>query len=147
MAFDYQSWIGQAKARLVQLEQQRTAIDTEISKLKRILGEVTPLTEESTAWEGPDAGITESMRQIFRTDARLWGATAIRDELINRGIAMNQQNPMATIHQVLARLEKEGLIRRVDVAGKAKYQSTLVVSESKSDKRQEVTVSASKRKA
>lgn len=131
MAFDYQSWIGQAQDRLAQLKQQRTAIDTEIVKLERILGEVAPLTEESTAWAGPDAGITESMRQLFRTDARLWSPTAVRDELINRGVAMNQQNPMATIHQVLGRLEKEELIRPVDVAGKTKYQSR--VGESKSD--------------
>jgi hypothetical protein len=122
MAFDYQSWIGQAKDRLAQLKQQRAAIDTEISKLERILGEVAPLTEEAMAWAGPDASLTESIRQIFKEDARCWSPTAIRDELLNRGVRLGQQNPMATIHQILARLIDKD-IRRVDVAGKIKYQT------------------------
>lgn len=127
MAFDYQSWIGQARDRLAQLKQQRTAIDTEIGKLERILTEVTPLTGESTAWAGPDANITESMRQVVKGDGRLWTPTAIRDELLNRGVKLDQKNPMATIHQIIARLEKDGLLRPVDVDGKTKYRTTSAV--------------------
>jgi hypothetical protein len=142
MAFDYQSWIKAAEDRLVQLRQQRTTIDDEIVKLETALKGFAPLVDAPSTWEGPDAGLTDSMRQIFKDDARFWSPTELRDELLNRGVKLEQQNPMASIHQIITRLVKQDLIRPVDIAGKTKYQSKM--GESKSDTRQEVRITARK---
>jgi len=142
MAFDYQSWLKAAEGRLLQLRQQRANIDEEIAMLEAGLKGFAPLVETVSTWEGPDAGLTESIRQIFKENPKFWSPTEIRDELINRGVKLIQRNPMAAIHQILARLtDKE--IRRVDVAGKAKYQTRL--GESKSDTRPLITVTAKRK--
>lgn len=110
MTFDYEAWIKQARNRLEVLYQQREAITNEISRLECGLEGFEPLAK--AAWIGPAAGVTESIRLILReTPRRLFSPTQIRDELIAKGVRMQQKNPMATIHQVLARLVEKEMVK------------------------------------
>ena len=109
MSFDYEGWLKGAQDRLETLYQQKTAIESEISLLERGIKGFAPLVNQPTLWYGPESGITEAVRAVLKSDpSRLYSAPEIRDELIRRGVALNQQNPMATIHQVLARLVSKG---------------------------------------
>jgi uncharacterized protein (DUF2461 family) len=109
MTFDYETWIKQARNRLELLYQQREAITNEISCLERGLQGFEPLAK--AAWIGPAAGVTESIRQILsEAPRRFFSPTQIRDELLEKGVRMRQKNPLATIHQVLARLVEKGTV-------------------------------------
>jgi hypothetical protein len=109
MAFDYEEWLKAAQDRLEALYQQKTTIENEISLLERGIKGFAPLVNQPSLWYGPEAGITEAVRAVLKSDpSRLYLATQIRDELLSRGVQLTQQNPMATIHQVLARLVNKG---------------------------------------
>jgi hypothetical protein len=120
-SFDYESWINQARERLGLLYEQRDAITNEIAALERGIEGFLPLAK--SAWIGPSAGITESVRKILSTaPSRVFAPTEIRDQLLAQGVKLEQKNSMATIHQVLSRLVKSDLIK-VDIDnGKNRYR-------------------------
>src|SRR5260370_21990839 len=121
MKFDYAGWLNTAKNRLAQLKQERTAIDAEISKLEKGIESFSPLLEndEPELTNPETVGITESVRRLFiENPTLLLTPTGIRDALLARGIALVQENPMATIHQILARLKEKQLIDPVEHPGK-----------------------------
>jgi len=121
MAFDYDSWIKQAKDRLALLYQQREAISEEISSLERGIEGFGPLAK--TAWLGPDAGITESVRQVLSSDPhRLYTPVQIRNSLNLKGVRLTQKNALATIHQVLSRLVAKGVVTVQIERGKNYYR-------------------------
>jgi hypothetical protein len=124
MAFDYKSWLKQAEDRLAYLHQQRYLIDAEIFQLQRGIASFKPLAEDLEAWRGMDVGFTQAVRDIvsvFPTNGV--AATAIRDEMVNRGVKLEQANPLAAIHQTLARLmEKEEIEEIPQATGKPKYR-------------------------
>ncbi|HTC95965.1 MAG TPA: hypothetical protein VK699_21160 [Terriglobales bacterium] len=109
MTFDYEAWLKTAQDRLETLYQQKTAIENEISALEHGIKGFAPLVNQPSLWFGPEAGITDAVRAVLKTDpSRIFTATEVRNELVKRGILLRQQNPMATIHQVLARLVSKG---------------------------------------
>jgi hypothetical protein len=121
MNFNYDSWIKQAKDRLELLYEQRNAIDNEIHALEKGIEGFAPLTR--TAWLGPNAGITESIRRVLSSDShRLYSPIEIRDELLNQGVSLKQKNAMATIHQVLSRLIEKDLVKISIDKGKNRYR-------------------------
>lgn len=121
MTFDYESWIQQAKDRLEVLYQQREAINEEIANLERGIKGFAPLVK--SLWIGPSTGITDSIRQVFKTDPqRVFSPTEIRNELLKRGVELKQENPMATIHQVLARLREQGDVEPYVTEGRPRYK-------------------------
>jgi|SRR6266566_575286 len=120
MTFDYESWIGKAQERLELLYKQREAIDREIADLQRGIEGFTPLVK--SMWAGPDAGITASVRKVFkRKDGKIWYPPQIRDELLAMGVKLTQKNPLATIHQILGRLVNGGEIRAYANNGRTGY--------------------------
>ncbi len=120
MNFDYDSWIKQAKERLELLYAQKNSIENEITALEQGIEGFLPLTKE--AWLGPTAGITESVVKVLSGDPhRVFSAIEIRSELINKGLSLEQKNPMATIHQVLARLVQRGWLKTEIDQGKNRY--------------------------
>jgi hypothetical protein len=123
MSFDYKNWLKTAQDRLELLKQQRTGLDVEIAQLEQGIRGFARLAEEPGAWSGPDVGITEGMRQLFRNNrAVAYTPTEVRDELLARGITMDQQNPMAVIHQVIARLQERRYIGPISLGGKQRYR-------------------------
>jgi len=109
MTFDYEAWLKAAQDRLETLYQQKAAIENEISALEHGIRGFAPLVNQPSLWFGPEAGITDAVRAVLKTDpSRVFTATEVRNELVKRGILLKQQNPMATIHQVLARLVSKG---------------------------------------
>jgi hypothetical protein len=121
MNFDYDSWIQQAKERLELLYAQKTSIENEITALEQGIEGFLPLTKE--AWLGPTAGITESVVKVLSGDPhRVFSAVEIRSELLNKGLNLEQKNPMATIHQVLSRLIQRGWLRTEIDKGKNRYR-------------------------
>ncbi|MGO9228168.1 MAG: hypothetical protein ACLQKA_02995 [Bryobacteraceae bacterium] len=121
MNFDYDSWMKQARDRLELLYRQQEAITDEISALERGIEGFKPLTK--TAWLGPNAGITESVRQILSSDPhRLWTSVQIRDGLLFKGVKLTQKNAMATIHQVLSRLVDKDVVKVQVDKGKNHYR-------------------------
>jgi len=99
----------QAKDRLELLYKQREAINNEIASLEHGIEGFAPLVESVRI--GPGAGVTESVRQVLKRERnRVFAATEVRDELLNKGLSLEQKNPMATIHQILARLVNARLV-------------------------------------
>jgi hypothetical protein len=125
MTFDYDSWLDTVRERLETLYQQRAVIDEEIAKLQRGIQGFAPLVGKDVA--EPAAGIAESIRSILREEPhRIYSPTAIRDELLTRGVALKQNNPMAAIHQTLARLVAQGSAKVHLSDGKTGYYGTAV---------------------
>lgn len=112
MVFNYEDWLKAARDRLETLYQQKAAIESEISDLQRAIKGFAPLVKNPAKWFGPTSGITQSIRAVLKSDpARAFTATDIRDELLHRGVALRQKNPMATIHQILHRLVQSGTVK------------------------------------
>jgi hypothetical protein len=105
MTFDYEGWLKAARGRLETLYKQKEAIESEISKLERAIQGFAPLVKNPSKWFGPETGITDAVRAVLKSDtSRIFTATEIRDQLEMRGVPLRQKNPLATIHQILARL-------------------------------------------
>ncbi len=109
MTFNYEGWLKAAQGRLENLYQQKTSIEYEISKLEQAIKGFAPLVKNPSKWFGPQTGITDGVRTVLKSDPnRVFTAIEIRGELAMRGVKLAQKNPMATIHQVLARLVDAG---------------------------------------
>jgi hypothetical protein len=124
MTFDYEGWLKTAQDRLEILYQQKTALESEISALESGIKGFAPLVNQPSLWRGPDIGITEAVTNVIQSKtSRLWSAVEVRDELISSGIPLTQQNPLATIYQVLARLHEKGaVIVSTHEPGKNRYK-------------------------
>lgn len=121
MTFDYDSWITQARERLELLYDQKNALENEISALEKGIEGFLPLTKH--AWLGPTAGMTDSIIKVLSSDPhRVFSAIEIRNQLINKGLSLEQKNPMANIHQILARLTEKGWVKPHIEAGKNRYR-------------------------
>src|SRR5437763_12415811 len=112
MTFDYEKLVKEAQGRLETLYKHKTSIESEISKLEKAIQGFMPLVKNPAKWLGPKAGITDAIRGIIKSEPRrVYTATEIRDELLIRGMPLKQKNPMATIHQVLARLVESEVVK------------------------------------
>jgi hypothetical protein len=121
MNFDYDSWITQARERLKLLYDQKNAIENEISILEKGIEGVLPLTKN--AWLGPTAGLTDSVVKVFSSKSHcVFSVTEVRNELIKKGLSLDQKNPMANIHQVIARLLRKGWLATTIDQGKNRYR-------------------------
>lgn len=112
MVFNYEIWLKAARDMLETLYQQKAAIEDEISQLQRAIQGFEPLVKNRAKWFGPTSGITHAIRALLKSESgRLFTATDIRDELLQRGVALRQKNPMATIHQILHRLVQSETVK------------------------------------
>jgi len=111
MTFDYEGWLKAAQGRLENLYEQKAAIESEISKLEKAIQGFMPLVKQPSKWFGPAAGLTDGVREVFKSaPARHFTAIDIRNELVRRGMTLKQKNPMASIHQILSRLVDDGKV-------------------------------------
>ncbi len=124
MAFDYQAWLTAAEDRLKELKAQRSELDAEIVTLENGLRALAPLVGGNIFSKGvTGAGITETIRKIFtEAPSSAFAATGIRDDLLARGMILSQENPLAVIHQILARLREKGFVEPVEHQGKTYYR-------------------------
>jgi hypothetical protein len=126
MTFDYEGWLKTAEDRLELLYEQKTEIEEEIARLEEGINGFAPLVKRpyDRKWLGRDTGITDAVREIFKADHnRVFAPTDIKHELLQRGVALTQKNPMATIHQVLSRLADKGTIKPSTwESGRTRYQ-------------------------
>jgi len=122
MTLDYKSWLKQAQDRLEELYEKRAAIDEEIAALQRGIEGFAPLVNESAPWRYEVVGMTESITQVFKESPNTcFRPTDIRDALVANGVALTQQNPMATIHQTISRLVARKVIESTESDGRTLY--------------------------
>jgi|SRR5579859_1858175 len=124
MTFDYEEWLKAANGRLETLYKQKATIESEISKLERAIQGFAPLVKNPSKWFGPETGITDAVRGVLKSDIhRIFTATEIRNELLMRGVPLKQKNPLATIHQILARLvDNEEAVVNTHEPGRNRYK-------------------------
>jgi hypothetical protein len=123
MTFDYDSWLRAVRDRLEVLYREKVAIEDEISKLERGIEGFVPLAPSASAIRWPAKGVTEATRVVLKGDPNgIFSPTQIRDELLGHGVPLRQKNPMATIHQVLARLVQNGEVTVHIFNGKNGYR-------------------------
>jgi len=91
-----------------ELIQKRTAIDRELMQQSRVIAAVSELLGETI---DSDIGITEATLMVIRGASEPMAPTQVRDELRKVGYDIDSfSNPMASLHQVLKRLEEKGEI-------------------------------------
>jgi hypothetical protein len=91
-----------------ELIQKRTAIDRELMQQSRVIAAVSELLGETI---DSDIGITEATLMVIRGASVPMAPTQVRDELRKVGYDIDSfSNPMASLHQVLKRLEEKGEI-------------------------------------
>jgi hypothetical protein len=124
MTFDYEAWLKTAQDRLEFLYGQKVAIETEITQLEAGIKGFAPLVNQATLWQGPGVGITDAVTNVLKSNqSRLFSAIEVRNELLRLGVSLEQKNPMATIHQVLARLVERGIVTiTTHEAGRNRYK-------------------------
>ena len=123
MTFDYDAFLESAHARLEALYEQKGSIEREITALQLAIRGFIPLAKDRQRWVDPDVGITQAITTVMESDtSRLWTAPSVRDELVSRGIALKQKNPLATIHQVLTRLADRGEVRPMTFDERTRYK-------------------------
>lgn len=122
MNFDYEAWLQQAQDRLEELYRQRDAIESEIADLQRGIEGFTPLVRKFPPWDrhvAESIGITSAVTKVFSDEpGRCYSATQVRDELLKRGVKLDQKNPLATIHQIISRLEERRTIKAHNFDGR-----------------------------
>ncbi len=124
MNFDYTAWLTKAEDRLSLLKRQRADLDAEITTLENGIKAFAPLVEEKVFSQGViGEGLTDIIRRMFADNpTTAFAPTGIRDDLLSRGIILGQTNPLAVIHQILARLKAKDLIEPIEYQGKTYYR-------------------------
>jgi hypothetical protein len=121
MSFDYLSWIKQAQDRLELLRIHRAAIEKEITRLEKGIEGLLPLAKST--WSGPEVGLTDAIRQVLRREnPRVFTPIEVRNALLVSGVNLGQNNPMASVHQILSRLAAYGEAEIILVNGKQGYR-------------------------
>lgn len=112
---DYDGWLKAARDRIEALKSQRVAIDAELAALEQSVSAFETLA--NSKWTPPDSGLTEAIRNVLASQSgENLSATQIRDAVSRRGLILNQKNPLAAIHQTLARLVQSGEVEPVSTS-------------------------------
>jgi len=113
--------LGVARETRDELVLERTKIDRELMQQSKVIAALSELLGESI---DSDIGITEATLLVIRAANGPATPIQIRDELRKIGYDIDSfSNPMASLHQVLKRLEDKGEIREVkNSEGKKYYQ-------------------------
>ena len=118
---DYHGWLKLARDRIEALKTQRAAVDAELAALEQSVQAFENLIDAKRT--RIDSGLTDAIRTILSAHGNdPLPAPRIRDELLHRGFPLDQKNPMAAIHQILARLVKRGEAKAIPSAdGKTRF--------------------------
>jgi hypothetical protein len=120
--FDYKSWLKTAVDRLETLKQQRLEIEAEIIKLENGIRAFSPLVEDAVL-PPPSSNLTHLVRRVFieAGPRKYLPATSVRNAIREYGFPLNQDNPLAVIHQIMARLKEKGFLTDDVIEGKRLY--------------------------
>jgi hypothetical protein len=120
---NYKAWLDRAQNRLEDLYRQREELNKEIAALQRAIEGCTPLVGRYPPWSREmSVGITKAVTQVFKNSpGTCYGPTQIRDMLVQKGVRLGQQNPLATIHQIISRLEERRIITALNTDGRRTY--------------------------
>lgn len=118
----FQKTLEIAQRRRNELVSLRSAIETELAQQSRAIAALAELLGEPT---DKDIGLTGATLLIVRTANRPLAPTEIRDELKRIGYDMEGfSNPMASLHQILKRLEDKAEIEEApSTDGKKRYRA------------------------
>jgi hypothetical protein len=123
MKFDYEGWLKTAKERLEELYQQREDVDREITALQRGIEGFSPLVKREVPWRQESVGMTEAVTKVFAENpSQLMTPVQVRDVMRATGIELKQENPLANIHQTIARLIARGFVRPYMMDGRTFYR-------------------------
>jgi hypothetical protein len=136
---DYEKALAAATDELSALLRERVRIDDRMAQLTktieilRTLLTPAPDDKDLNSWRRvvmevaadiSEAGITDAIRQSFADSTSPLTAPQVRDFLVSRKVDLSQYaNPLAVIHNTLARLEKQGEVRRLDLPSGTVYTS------------------------
>ena len=112
-----------SQQRRNELTHQRSVIEQELAQQSRAIAALAELLGETME---SDIGLTGATLLIVRTASQPIAPTEVRDELKKIGYDMDGlSNPMASLHQILKRLEEKGEIEEapVDSDGKKRYRA------------------------
>lgn len=106
----YAELLEKARTDLVQAKAEKFALEHRIGRLERTVMALTSLVVDPKI--DPAMGITEAIKAALRLAfPRSVYPTALRRALEDAGFDFsNQKNPMASIHSILKRLQKQGHI-------------------------------------
>lgn len=106
----YTATLEQARRELAHLKSERFRIDARINHLENVIHGLSVLIEEPEL--RPTMGLTEGIKTALKLIFPNGNyPTSVRARLEEAGFKFPGKNPMASIHTVLKRLEKKGLIR------------------------------------
>jgi chromosome segregation ATPase len=110
-----QQRLGRILQEQEELENRNTKLREVVNTLSRLLGE--QFVEEDAI------GLTDAIRQAFKTSSTPLQPTEIRDRLKSIGLDITKYgNVMASVHSVINRLLSRREIQQVAVGGKPAYQ-------------------------
>lgn len=106
----YAELLERARTDLIRAKAEKLALDHRIARLERTVMALTSLVDDPKV--DPAMGITEAIKAALRSAyPRGVYPTALRRALEDAGFDFsNQKNPMASIHSILKRLQKQGHI-------------------------------------
>jgi len=130
---DYKKAYEAARAETDTLMGQRAIIDARLAQLKGTMDALSALMDEPpghdpSTWYGAavsllaEVGISDAIRQILSESTTGLSAPEIKKALARGSFGLEQySNPLAVIHNTLARLEKQGEITRYDLPSGTVY--------------------------
>jgi len=96
--------------RLVELTEQREALDKEIAYTRKAIGSLSEIIGDDSAEGGLLAvvlGLTESCREVLRASSEALTAGEVMDAMIKMGLSnAHHPNLLASIHTTLRRMSK-----------------------------------------
>jgi hypothetical protein len=125
---DFKDTLDKAKSelmanqhRLGTILQEWSEIETRNVKLREVIVTLSRLLGEQ--FDEEDAlGLTDAIRQAFKTTSGPLQPTEVRDRLKDMGMDITKYgNVMASVHSVINRLQSRGQIQPVTVGGKPAF--------------------------
>lgn len=109
-----------AQQRRNELICQRSLVEGELAQQSRAIAALKEVLGDPVE---NDLGLTAATLLIVRTAQSPLAPTEVRDELKKIGFDLaGYSNPMASLHQILKRLEEKGEIQETDDEGKKRYR-------------------------
>lgn len=118
-AMSLQKQLEEAKSKLLELEQQKLAIEQQMRGWIQIIEGLQTLTQDTLFDDDntpsrEEVGLTERVRDFLRDANTPVGATQIRDQLQAEGVdSSTARNLLVNIHTILRRLRQSGQVEEV----------------------------------
>ena len=102
----------QATKRLNEITSESYILNSEIARLRRTITALSAMCSESPAFD--DLGITDSCMEVMQTEKETVTTADVVKALEAMGFDLaSQKNAPASVHAILSRLAKKGMIKKV----------------------------------